>query len=172
MAAAAGARPTRSHPARNWLIAEWPKGKPAPTDYWISNLPASTKPGRLARLARLRWKIELDYRQLKGELGLDHYEGRSWPGRYHHTALVTAAYGFLTLERLRHLGPAYRLTLPQVDRLPQPIFKCWTGRCQTCQQPVDLDQLPLHHPRGLSSGRRLLLVGRLGGRRLVMVYHQ
>ena len=88
-------------PREEWLIAEWPKGKPEPTDYWISNLPRSTKPGRLARLARLRWKIELDYRQLKGQLGLDHYEGRSWLGWYHHTALVTAAHGFLTLERLR-----------------------------------------------------------------------
>jgi SRSO17 transposase len=88
-------------PREEWLIAEWPKGKPEPTDYWISNLPPSTKPGRLARLARLRWKIELDYKQLKGELGLDHYEGRSWLGWYHHTALVTAAHGFLTLERLR-----------------------------------------------------------------------
>ncbi|MDQ2896622.1 MAG: IS701 family transposase [Actinomycetota bacterium] len=88
-------------PREEWLIAEWPKGKTEPTDYWISNLPASTKPGRLARLARLRWKIELDYRQLKGQLGLDHYEGRSWLGWYHHTALVTAAHGFLTLERLR-----------------------------------------------------------------------
>jgi SRSO17 transposase len=88
-------------PREEWLIAEWPKGKPCPTDYWLSNLPASTKPGRLARLARLRWKIELDYRQLKGQLGLDHYERRSWLGWYHHTALVTAAHGFLTLERLR-----------------------------------------------------------------------
>ncbi len=95
-------------PREEWLIAEWPKGKPEPTDYWISNLPVSTKPGRLARLARLRWKIELDYRQLKGQLGLDHYEGRSWLGWYHHTALVTAAHGFLTLERLRpnHQRPA------------------------------------------------------------------
>ena len=82
-----------------WLIVEWPKGKEQPTDYWLSNLPADTKPERLARLARLRWKIELDYKQLKGELGLDHYEGRSWLGWYHHTALVTAAHGFLTLER-------------------------------------------------------------------------
>jgi SRSO17 transposase len=87
-------------PREEWLIAEWPKGKPEPTDCWISNLPTSTKPTKLARLARLRWKIELDYRQLKGQLGLDHYEGRSWLGWYHHTALVTAAHGFLTLERL------------------------------------------------------------------------
>jgi SRSO17 transposase len=96
----------RSAPRREeWLIVEWPKGKDQPTDYWLSNLPADTKPERLARLARLRWKIELDYKQLKGELGLDHYEGRSWLGWHHHTALVTAAHGFLTLERLNPLVP-------------------------------------------------------------------
>lgn len=88
-------------PREEWLIAEWPEGAAKPLDYWISNLPADTTPERLARLARLRWKIELDYRQLKGELGLDHYEGRSWIGWHHHTALVTAAHGFLTLERMR-----------------------------------------------------------------------
>jgi len=87
-------------PAREeWLIVEWPEGAQAPTDYWISNLPAATEPERLARLARLRWMIELDYRQLKGELGLDHYEGRSWLGFHHHCTLVSAAHGFLTLER-------------------------------------------------------------------------
>jgi SRSO17 transposase len=87
-------------PREEWLIAEWPAGAENPSGYWLSNLPADTTPERLARLARLRWKIELDYKQLKGELGLDHYEGRSWLGWYHHTALVTAAHGFLTLERL------------------------------------------------------------------------
>jgi SRSO17 transposase len=87
-------------PREEWLIIEWPVGRDAPSDYWISNLPANTKPERLARLARLRWMIELDYRQLKGELGLDHYEGRAYPGWYHHTALVTTAHAFLTLERL------------------------------------------------------------------------
>jgi len=86
-------------PREEWLIAEWPDGHDQPLDYWISNLPADTPPERLARLARMRWKIELDYRELKGQLGLDHYEGRSWLGWYHHTALVTAAHGFLTLER-------------------------------------------------------------------------
>lgn len=96
----------RATPRREeWLIVEWPKGKDQPTDYWLSNLPADTKPERLARLARLRWKIELDYKQLKRELGLDHYEGRSWLGWYHHTALVTAAHGFLTLERVNPFPP-------------------------------------------------------------------
>jgi SRSO17 transposase len=86
-------------PREEWLIAEWPEGKDVPTDYWISNLPAATEPERLARLARLRWMIELDYKQLKGELGLDHYEGRSYLGFHHHCTIVTAAHGFLTLER-------------------------------------------------------------------------
>jgi SRSO17 transposase len=103
------ARPTREEPEppprEEWLIAEWPADASKPTGYWLSNLPADTPPERLARLARLRWKIELDYKQLKGELGLDHYEGRSWLGWYHHTALVTAAHGFLTLERLNPFHP-------------------------------------------------------------------
>jgi SRSO17 transposase len=89
-------RPPRSE----WLIIEWPAQADAPTDYWLSNLPLGTAPVELARLARLRWTIELDYRQLKGELGLDHYEGRSWAGWHHHTALVTCAHAFLTEERL------------------------------------------------------------------------
>jgi SRSO17 transposase len=95
-------------PREEWLIAEWPQGKDKPTDYWLANLPADSTPEQLARLSRLRWKIELDYKQLKGELGLDHYEGRSWLGWYHHTGLVTAAHGFLTLERQHpnHQRPA------------------------------------------------------------------
>ncbi len=102
-------RVVATHPVRNdhqppreeWLIVEWPEDTEAPTDYWLSNLPADTPCERLARLARLRWTIELDYRQLKGELGLDHYEGRSYLGFHHHTGLVTCAHAFLTEERLR-----------------------------------------------------------------------
>ena len=107
------ARVVATHPVRNnnlppreeWLIIEWPKDSKAPSDYWLSNLPADTPYERLARLARLRWTIELDYRQLKGELGLDHYEGRSYLGFHHHTALVTCAHAFLTLERLDPKAP-------------------------------------------------------------------
>ena len=102
-------RVVATHPVRNnnlppreeWLIIEWPEREEGPSDYWLSNLPADTACERLARLARLRWTIELDYRQLKGELGLDHYEGRSYLGFHHHTALVTCAHAFLTEERLR-----------------------------------------------------------------------
>ncbi len=96
----------RHQPPRwEWLIVEWPEGAAAPSDYWLSNLPEHEPAERLARLARLRWTVELDYRQLKGELGLDHYEGRSYRGFHHHTALVTCAHAFLTEERLRPPAP-------------------------------------------------------------------
>jgi SRSO17 transposase len=106
-------RVVATHPVRNdhlpprqeWLIIEWPEGADLPSDYWLSNLPADTDHQRLARLARLRWTVELDYRQLKGELGLDHYEGRSYAGFHHHCALVTCAHAFLTLERLDPKAP-------------------------------------------------------------------
>jgi SRSO17 transposase len=102
------ANPVSRHsqpPRQEWLIIEWPPDAERPCDYWLSNLAADTQPERLARLARLRWTIELDYRQLKGELGLDHYEGRSYAGFHHHCALVTCAHAFLTLERLDPKAP-------------------------------------------------------------------
>jgi len=92
-------------PRCEWLISEWPEEEDAPTDYWLSNLGEEESRERLARLVRLRWTIELDYRQLKGELGLDHYEGRSYLGFHHHTALVSCAHAFLTLERLDPKAP-------------------------------------------------------------------
>ncbi len=84
-----------------WLLAEWPEGKDAPTDFWVSNLPADTPIEQLVVLAKLRWRVEADYRELKDALGLDHFEGRSWPGWQHHVTLVSVAHGFLTSERLR-----------------------------------------------------------------------
>ena len=94
-------RRDRLPPREEWLVIEWPANAEEPNGYWLSNLPTDTPHQRLAQLARLRWAIELDYRQLKGELGLDHYEGRSHAGWHHHCALVTCAHAFLTLERQR-----------------------------------------------------------------------
>jgi SRSO17 transposase len=99
--AAGSVRRHHRPPRGEWLIIEWPPEAEQPCDYWLSNLPPDTPAERLARLARLRWTIELDYRQLKGELGLDHYEGRSYAGFHHHCALVTCAHAFLSEERLR-----------------------------------------------------------------------
>jgi SRSO17 transposase len=83
-----------------WLIAEWPTGEPEPIKYWLSNLPERTPKRTLVRSAKLRWRIEHDYREIKTGLGLDHYEGRTWQGWHHHTTLVSAAHAFCTLQRL------------------------------------------------------------------------
>jgi SRSO17 transposase len=82
-----------------WLIAQWPDDEPEPVTYWLSSLPATTSPTDLVRHAKIRWRIEHDYRELKTGLGLDHFEGRSWQGWHRHVTLVTAAHLFLTLLR-------------------------------------------------------------------------
>jgi SRSO17 transposase len=94
-----------------WLLAEWPAGKDEPVKYWLSNLPADTALTRLVALAKLRWRIEHDYRELKQCLGLDHYEGRSYRGLHHHLTCVTVAHAFLTCCRLARAGP--RTARPQ-----------------------------------------------------------
>jgi SRSO17 transposase len=91
---------TRSKPwPEEWLLIEWPKGEKEPTKYWLSSLPADIGFARLVDLAKLRWRIERDYQELKQEIGLDHFEGRGWRGFHHHATLCIAAYGFLISER-------------------------------------------------------------------------
>ena len=67
--------------------------------YFLSTLPKSTSLRRLVRLAKLRWRVERDYQEMKGELGLDHFEGRGWPGFHHHAALCAVAHAFLSIQR-------------------------------------------------------------------------
>jgi SRSO17 transposase len=85
-----------------WLLAEWPDSKDEPVKYWLSNLPADTPLVTLVSLAKLRWRVEHDYRELKQCLGLDHYEGRTYRGLHHHLTSVTVAHAFLTCTRLHH----------------------------------------------------------------------
>jgi SRSO17 transposase len=89
---------TKPHPVE-WLIVEWPNGEAAPSKYWLSTLPKDTPLQELVDKAKLRWRIERDYEELKSELGLAHYEGRGWRGFHHHATLCIAAYGFLICER-------------------------------------------------------------------------
>jgi len=84
-----------------WLVIEWPRGDAEPLRYWFSTLPEATTFKALVGTIKGRWRIERDYLELKQELGLGHYEGRNWRGFHHHASLCIAAYGFLTLERLR-----------------------------------------------------------------------
>ena len=84
-----------------WLLAEWPEGADAPAKYFFSNLPPKTSLKRLVDTAKSRWWVEHSYRELKDELGLDHFEGRSWRGWNHHVVLVLMAYAFLQDVRRR-----------------------------------------------------------------------
>ena len=94
----------QEHPPRvpEWLLLEWPQESNEPTKYWLAQLgsqPLGLR--RLVRIAKARWRVELDYRELKEELGLDHYEGRHWFGWHHHVCLVSIAYAFLRSEQAR-----------------------------------------------------------------------
>jgi len=89
---------TESRP-EEWLLIEWPKGEKEPTKYWLSTLAEDIGFRRMVDLAKLRWRIERDYQELKQEVGLGHYEGRGWRGFHHHATLCVAAYGFLISER-------------------------------------------------------------------------
>jgi SRSO17 transposase len=82
-----------------WLLVE--EQADGQVKYAFSNLPAGTSRIKAVRLWRSRWPVEQGYQQMKEELGLDHFEGRSWRGFHHHAYLVMLAYGFLALERLR-----------------------------------------------------------------------
>jgi SRSO17 transposase len=85
--------------AEETLLIEWPEGEAAPTKYWLATLDENMSFRRLVDIAKMRWRIERDYQELKQEIGLGHYEGRGWPGLHHHGTLCIAAYGFLISER-------------------------------------------------------------------------
>jgi SRSO17 transposase len=94
----------QEHPKRamEWLLIEWPEGAVAPTDHWLAQLgEQSLGLRRFVKTARARWRVEMDYRELKEELGLDHYEGRHWLGWHHHVTLVSMAFAFLRTEQAK-----------------------------------------------------------------------
>ena len=135
-----------------WLLIEWPKGETEPTKYWLATLPADTAFDRMVDLAKLRWRIERDYQELKQEVGLGHFEGRGWRGFHHHATLCIAAYGFLISEREtispsrprsprlfqalalsnncrpRGTSVAPRTSRPKLDRDHAPTADCRTGQ--------------------------------------------
>ena len=102
--------------APEWLLIEWPEGEEEPAKYWPSTLSAETGLKELVATAKARWRIERDFRELKQEIGLGHYEGRGWRGFHHHASLCIAVYGFLVAERCR-FPPERRVDR---DRLPAP----------------------------------------------------
>jgi SRSO17 transposase len=104
-----------------WLLCEQDLGLTPRIKYFFVNLPATASLAQLVRLAHQRWAIEQQYQELKTELGLDHFEGRSFPGWHHHVVLTAVAYAFLQKERMRHdVDPA--LTFPAARAIVTEIF--------------------------------------------------
>jgi SRSO17 transposase len=116
---AAGEGTTEEEP-EEWLILEWPKDEKEPTKFWLSTLPEDTTFERMIDITMMRWRIERDYQELKQEVGLGHFEGRSWRGFHHHATMCIAAYGFLVAERAAFSpsGPRSRYVLEK-PALPQ-----------------------------------------------------
>ena len=82
-----------------WLIYEWPRGEDKPTKFWLSTLSEKSSKRKLVKMAKVRWRIERDYQDMKQEVGLNHFEGRKWRGFHHHVTLCIAAHAFLALNR-------------------------------------------------------------------------
>jgi SRSO17 transposase len=91
-----------------WLVMEWPEGEAKPTKFILTTLPRRMNKKQIVRIVKERWRTERAYEELKGELGLDHFEGRSFPGWHHHISVVLCCYSFLVSERVRHFPPSAR----------------------------------------------------------------
>lgn len=104
VARADGTEPAEREP--EWLVMEWPEGEPKPTDFVLTTLPRRMSRKQIVRTIKERWKTERAYRELKGELGLDHFEGRSFTGWHHHVSVVLCCYAFVVAERVRSFSPS------------------------------------------------------------------
>jgi SRSO17 transposase len=91
-----------------WLVAEWPENEPAPTKFTLTTLPRRMSRKQIIRMLKERWRTERMYEDLKGELGLDHFEGRSFPGWHHHVSVVLCCYAFVVAERVGAFPPSAR----------------------------------------------------------------
>jgi SRSO17 transposase len=105
-----------------WLLAERDVGETPRTKFYFVNLPATASLPQIVRLAHQRWAIEQQYQDLKTELGLDHFEGRTFTGWHHHVVLTALTYNFLQAERQRG---RVRLTFPIVRAIVQEIFTAY-----------------------------------------------
>jgi SRSO17 transposase len=130
-----------------WLLIEWPKGEKEPTKYWLSTLSADIALQDLVYLAKLRWRIERDYQELKQEVGLGHFEGRGWRGFHHHATLCIAAYGYLICERATIPPSAARSTrmLPKFAVPGGYRPRGSAAAARTAHPELDRDNAPTAH---------------------------
>ena len=148
-----------------WVIIEWPRGEAAPTKSWLSTLPADTPKEQLIRLAKLRWRIERDYEELKQEVGLDHFEGRGWRGFHHHGVLCIAAYAFLAAERAR-LSPPEPVSFLRAAPLPRGFKPRGSPDSARTARPAVHRHLPRGPRQGPATTSALRVVRKPAARRL------
>jgi SRSO17 transposase len=96
-----GLRETGGELEKVWLVVDWPPGDEKPHHYYLAEFKSSPTKARCLRLSRSRWHIEQYFQRAKDDLGLDHFEGRSWRGFHHHLALSAVAYLFMLVVYLR-----------------------------------------------------------------------
>jgi len=142
-----------------WLLMEWPHGEKAATDFTATTLPANMSRRQLVRRVKQRWRTERVYEDAKGELGLDHYEGRSFRGWNHHVSMVLVCFAFIVAERSRAFPPSAGKTATRKRRIvttvrtatrPERHFRdsfitvrlavarvlaTWLPRCPLCHRP-------------------------------------
>jgi SRSO17 transposase len=112
----AGGEPSEARNTPLWLVMEWPEGEERPTKLALTSLGASLSKREIVRVLKERWHTEQAYAELKGELGLDHFEGRSFPAWHHHITVVLSCYAFLVAERSRRFPPSEEATEGNEDR--------------------------------------------------------
>src|SRR5262249_22311977 len=130
-------------------LIEWPKGEAAPTKFWLATVDHDMPLRDLVDLAKLRWRIERDYEDLKQEIGLGHYEGRTWRGFHHHATMSIAAYGFLISERER-IPPSGPDCPATIEKSALPSGYRPRGAPDPAAAPRS--ELDCHHP-SLADGR-------------------
>jgi hypothetical protein len=126
------------------LLIEWPESEAEPTKYWLSTLPANTSFRHLVDIAKMRWRVERDYQDLKQEIGLGHYEGRGWTGFHHHGTLCIASYGFLISERetIPPSGPSSSRIVTQVELPDGYRPRGAPDQARTARSRLDRDHPP------------------------------
>jgi SRSO17 transposase len=158
-----GREPERREPL--WLLIEWPDGEAAPTKYALTTLPRTMSKKQLVRLFKERYRTERVYEEMKCELGLDHFEGRSFLGWHHHISVAICCYAFVIAERMRHFPPRPDGPVPLVRTPSRPerhfadsfatirlaiarVLACWLPRCPLCHRPLPTR----HHDRPRVAG--------------------
>jgi len=155
--------PLRTHPREpQWLLVEWPEGHKEPMKYWLSTLSEDTPLQRMVFEAKMRWRIERDYQDLKQDLGLGDFEGRGWRGFHHHATMSIAAYGFLMAQRLRHPQGGSKKNSAQHAQHAQPAlpthYRPRGSPAHAAPRPIVHNELTLAYCQGVAPDAATLSV--------------